>query len=168
MSVPWSERQLRIAEIKRLQSQPKEKPRLALRVARYFIGDDYDEEVLPAGLINTIGIVAAIFAIPYAVWNGIKRAVEILVVVGSLLLWVATWHVVDLYQLATWPRWQLENRDSMEPHKLLKLALFGFGALLSLGTFAGWAIGHHFNFVEWFPPVLVLGFLYAAATGTRF
>lgn len=56
MSIPWSERQVRIAEIKRRQLEPPERPRFAIRLARRFIGDDYDEEVIPAVIINFFGI----------------------------------------------------------------------------------------------------------------
>ncbi len=56
MRIPWAERQARMAEMRWRELQPKEKPRFALRLARFFIGEDYDEEVLPALVVNFLYI----------------------------------------------------------------------------------------------------------------
>ena len=97
------------------------------------------------------------------------------VVALSLLTWLMLWSVIDLWQLATWPRAHLEQGGGIEPKKLLKLALFGFTSLLCLVAFTVWAVAYHFGFVgqfprfaEWFSPVFVLTFFYFSATGIRF
>ncbi len=41
----------------------EKKPRFALKVARFFVGEDYDEEARPAEIINFLYISVSVFAL---------------------------------------------------------------------------------------------------------
>jgi hypothetical protein len=72
MRISWEERQARILEEKQRALQPKEKPRFALRLARFLTGwgEDYEEEVIPAEVINflVIGITVFVLAVVVVVY----------------------------------------------------------------------------------------------------
>ena len=65
MRIPWEERQARIFAAKHPELQPKEKPRFALRLARFLTGwgEDYKEEVIGAEIINFLVIGLIVVAV---------------------------------------------------------------------------------------------------------
>jgi len=63
MRISQVQRVARIAERQRRALEPKEKPRFALRLARFFIGEPYEEEVLPAEVINFFGVGTVVFVL---------------------------------------------------------------------------------------------------------
>ena len=97
----------------------------------------------------------------------IPRAVSWLTAAAGFVVAFLGWWVNDLWRLATWPTHQFDLDDSMERHKMLKLASFALvmavaiAVILALAYYFGWP------WYEWVSVVFVLAFLYCVATGIR-
>lgn len=173
MRIPWEERKARMEEWKQEEMRIKnEKPRFALRLARFFIGEDYHEEVIPAVIINFFGVAAIVIN---------AAAIVVMLAAAALALYLC-WRYPLL--LAVLPFWllaavlpvarlmYLNDSDQMLVHQGVTNPraerIFTWTALACLAIALACGIYAHYSKWELYVPAAVMAGFYLFITATVF